>query len=177
MSLLEEVSERSYNSYFVDLFVRVSNALAITMYKRFGYAVYRRVLGYYSGEEDAFGACRVTCWRALGLMSACRLRICVCLSVCLSVCLCSCGVWFSSTSKIRYAESPATRPRQEVGDTHDAADNARRAGMVVGRRGRCKKKEKARVLLPGRLSFYTIHFLLLLFAFVLRSLLTSCQSS
>lgn len=57
MSLLEEVSERSYNANFVDLFVRVSNALAISMYKRFGYSVYRRVLGYYSGEEDAFGPC------------------------------------------------------------------------------------------------------------------------
>ena len=25
------------------------------MYKKFGYSVYRRVLGYYSGEEDAYG--------------------------------------------------------------------------------------------------------------------------
>jgi N-terminal acetyltransferase B complex catalytic subunit len=57
MALLEDVSERGYNAYFVDLFVRVSNALAISMYHRFGYSVYRRVLGYYSGEEDAFGAC------------------------------------------------------------------------------------------------------------------------
>lgn len=59
MNLLEEVSERAYNAYFVDLFVRVSNALAISMYKRFGYTVYRQVLGYYSGEEDAYGACVV----------------------------------------------------------------------------------------------------------------------
>lgn len=44
-----------YNSYFVDLFVRTSNALAIAMYRRLGYVVYRRVLDYYSGEEDAFG--------------------------------------------------------------------------------------------------------------------------
>ena len=36
--------------YFVDLFVRVSNDVAISMYKSFGYSVYRRVLGYYSGE-------------------------------------------------------------------------------------------------------------------------------
>ena len=37
--------------------MRVSNSLAIGMYEKFGYAVYRRVLGYYSGieEEDAFG--------------------------------------------------------------------------------------------------------------------------
>lgn len=47
---------RSYNGYFVDLYVRVSNAVAINMYRKFGYNVYRRVLGYYSGEEDAYGA-------------------------------------------------------------------------------------------------------------------------
>lgn len=51
----EQVSESVYNAYFVDLFVRVSNTLAISMYKTFGYSVYRRVIGYYSGEEDAFG--------------------------------------------------------------------------------------------------------------------------
>lgn len=55
MNLLEDVSDRTYNGYFVDLFVRVSNKLAILMYTRLGYTVYRRVLGYYSGEgEDAF---------------------------------------------------------------------------------------------------------------------------
>ena len=47
--------ENCYNSYFVDLFVRISNTLAIAMYRRLGYVVYRRVLDYYSGEEDAFG--------------------------------------------------------------------------------------------------------------------------
>jgi N-terminal acetyltransferase B complex catalytic subunit len=41
----------------VDLFVRVSNEVAVNMYKRLGYVVYRRVLDYYSGDpdEDAFG--------------------------------------------------------------------------------------------------------------------------
>lgn len=43
-----------YNAYFVDLFVRVSNSLAISMYHQLGYTIYRRVLDYYSGEEDAF---------------------------------------------------------------------------------------------------------------------------
>jgi N-terminal acetyltransferase B complex catalytic subunit len=57
MRYLEAVSEHTYNGYFVDLFVRVSNALAIHMYEIMGYSVYRRVLGYYSGEEDAFGVC------------------------------------------------------------------------------------------------------------------------
>ncbi|CAN0456137.1 unnamed protein product [Ectocarpus sp. 12 AP-2014] len=53
MDSLETVSENVYNAFFVDLFVRVSNTLAINMYNAFGYSVYRRVLGYYSGE-DAF---------------------------------------------------------------------------------------------------------------------------
>jgi N-terminal acetyltransferase B complex catalytic subunit len=54
MSHLEMGSERLYNAYFVDLFVRASNKLAQQMYERMQYVVYRRVLGYYSGEEDAF---------------------------------------------------------------------------------------------------------------------------
>ena len=37
---------------FVDLFVRVSNAVAITMYENLGYTVYRKVLQYYSGDKD-----------------------------------------------------------------------------------------------------------------------------
>lgn len=71
---LEEISEKTYNGYFVDLFVRMSNAVAvrgvtdalrplltecaqINMYKKFGYSVYRQVIGYYSGHqpEDAYG--------------------------------------------------------------------------------------------------------------------------
>ena len=43
--------------YFVDLFVRVSNEIATSMYTRLGYTVYRKVLEYYSGDpdEDAYG--------------------------------------------------------------------------------------------------------------------------
>ena len=46
-----------YDAYFVDLFVRKSNAVAIGMYEKFGYSIYRRVLDYYSGvdSEDAYG--------------------------------------------------------------------------------------------------------------------------
>lgn len=57
MALLEKVSEQPYDGYFVDLFVRRSNKVAIEMYKRFGYSIYRTVVEYYSGEttEDAFG--------------------------------------------------------------------------------------------------------------------------
>uniref|UniRef100_T1J415 N-alpha-acetyltransferase 20 n=1 Tax=Strigamia maritima TaxID=126957 RepID=T1J415_STRMM len=55
MSGLEEISEKKH-SFFVDLFVRVSNKVAIEMYKQLNYIVYRRVLEYYSGDpdEDAF---------------------------------------------------------------------------------------------------------------------------
>jgi N-terminal acetyltransferase B complex catalytic subunit len=49
--------------YFVDLFVRTTNRVAIGMYEQFGYSVYRRVKGYYHTgtggkkheDEDAFG--------------------------------------------------------------------------------------------------------------------------
>jgi len=54
MNHLESVSEQQYNASFVDLFVRASNDVAIGMYEGLGYTLYRRVLGYYSGEEDAF---------------------------------------------------------------------------------------------------------------------------
>lgn len=54
MRSLETTSDQVYRAYFVDLFVRCSNELAIGLYNRLGYSVYRRVLGYYSGEEDAF---------------------------------------------------------------------------------------------------------------------------
>ncbi|MFH4975955.1 hypothetical protein AB6A40_002664 [Gnathostoma spinigerum] len=55
MRALEDISEVK-NCYFVDLFVRVSNAVAINMYMSLGYVVFRRILDYYSGEneEDAF---------------------------------------------------------------------------------------------------------------------------
>lgn len=37
--------------------MRVSNAVAIGMYRKFGYSVYRRVKSYYAGaeDEDAYG--------------------------------------------------------------------------------------------------------------------------
>ncbi|KAI7868342.1 acyl-CoA N-acyltransferase [Spinellus fusiger] len=56
MNLLEEVSEKTYNGWFVDLYVRCSNAVAIGVYRKFGYSVYQRVRNYYSGvgNEDAF---------------------------------------------------------------------------------------------------------------------------
>ena len=52
----------------MDLFVRVSNQVAVDMYEHLGYTVYRRVLEYYSGEpdEDAFGQwCYWILWNLL----------------------------------------------------------------------------------------------------------------
>lgn len=64
VSRLELVSDNTYKGFFVDLYVRCNNALAINMYESFGYSVYRRVREYYGSlgvgkggrdEEDAFG--------------------------------------------------------------------------------------------------------------------------
>lgn len=39
-------ARRRYDGYFVDLYVRVSNTVAINMYKKFGYSIYRQVIAY-----------------------------------------------------------------------------------------------------------------------------------
>lgn len=54
MDHIERVSSEGYNAFFVDLFVRVSNTLALLMYSALQYTVFRQVLNYYSMEEDAF---------------------------------------------------------------------------------------------------------------------------
>ena len=51
MNFLEEVSEQK-KCYFVDLFVRVSNTVAVTMYSNLGYVVYRTIPNYYTGPPD-----------------------------------------------------------------------------------------------------------------------------
>ncbi|CAK5277104.1 unnamed protein product [Mycena citricolor] len=62
-TLLEFISEVGYNAYFVDLFVRCANTVAIDMYEGMGYSVWRRIREYYGSlgvgkgardEEDAF---------------------------------------------------------------------------------------------------------------------------
>jgi hypothetical protein len=74
LSISYSVSGNSYDGYFVDLFVRKSNSVAINMYKGFGYVVYRRVIGYYSGEEDALGKNR-TSWNLFkGVVFACLMH-------------------------------------------------------------------------------------------------------
>lgn len=54
MDFTETLSQDTYSCYFVDLFVRKTNTLAISMYKRMGYIVYRTILNYYGGNEDAY---------------------------------------------------------------------------------------------------------------------------
>ena len=61
MAELERITQDVAHGYFVDLFVRVSNEIAIGMYRGLGYSVFRRVVNYYSGDpggaedEDAYG--------------------------------------------------------------------------------------------------------------------------
>ena len=63
INLLELVSDEVYKGFFVDLYVRCNNSIAIDMYEGMGYSVYRRVREYYGNmagnggrdEEDAFG--------------------------------------------------------------------------------------------------------------------------
>ena len=54
MDDLERASDQEA-CFFVDLFVRKSNQVAITMYRKLGYEIYRTVLEYYSDDgEDAY---------------------------------------------------------------------------------------------------------------------------
>lgn len=50
----EQLSNDVHSCWFADLYVRVSNKVAIEMYKKRGYHIFRTVTGYYSGEEDAY---------------------------------------------------------------------------------------------------------------------------
>ena len=55
MKHLEDVSQDLHNCYFVDLYVRVSNKVAIDMYKRLNYIIYRQIIEYYSDNaEDGY---------------------------------------------------------------------------------------------------------------------------
>jgi N-terminal acetyltransferase B complex catalytic subunit len=44
-----------HKGYFVDLFVRASNKVAIEMYEKLGYSIYRTVNKYYSSSIDSSG--------------------------------------------------------------------------------------------------------------------------
>ena len=43
MDFLEYVSTKIHNSYYVDLFVRSTNTVAINMYKKLGYDIYQSI--------------------------------------------------------------------------------------------------------------------------------------
>lgn len=52
-----------HHTFFVDLFVKVTNPVALQLYEKLGYSVFRRVIGYYArqyptekiaSDEDAF---------------------------------------------------------------------------------------------------------------------------
>lgn len=50
---LEYITDsKPHETNFIDLFVKVNNTLAIKMYEKLGYSVYRRVVGYYGGEYE-----------------------------------------------------------------------------------------------------------------------------
>lgn len=55
MHTLEDTSDIK-KCYFVDLFVRMSNRVAVAMYKALGYIVFRTIKEYYTGppDEDAY---------------------------------------------------------------------------------------------------------------------------
>ncbi|KAJ9665481.1 N-alpha-acetyltransferase 20 [Coniosporium apollinis] len=42
------------DAWFVDLFVRAENKVAQELYRKMGYSVYRRIVGYYNDDADAF---------------------------------------------------------------------------------------------------------------------------
>ncbi|KAI9677958.1 MAG: N-terminal acetyltransferase [Bathelium mastoideum] len=49
-----ETAADAQDAWFVDLFVRVDNEVAIGFYKKLGYSVFRRIPGYYNDKDDAF---------------------------------------------------------------------------------------------------------------------------
>nr|CEL68446.1 TPA: Ard1-prov protein, related [Neospora caninum Liverpool] len=53
MAFLEDISEKKFKCYYVDLYVRVSNTVAVNFYRELGYRVWKTEKGYYSGQEDA----------------------------------------------------------------------------------------------------------------------------
>ena len=47
MNYLEDITDKTHDAWFVDLFVKPSNAIAVGFYRKIGYEVYRTVTGYY----------------------------------------------------------------------------------------------------------------------------------
>lgn len=52
---LETITDsRPHEVNFIDLFVKCNNSLALMLYEKLGYSVYRRVVGYYNSNEDGY---------------------------------------------------------------------------------------------------------------------------
>ena len=112
---------RRHRAYFVDLFVRKSNAVAVDFYKKLGYVVYRTVLDYYSGEnpEDAYGTRSPACWARRQQGATPKMRL-----------VCVPPPTLPPHSSLRHAEIALTRP----GQGNNAAPRQRRATMGAGKR-------------------------------------------
>ncbi|KAK8813362.1 hypothetical protein WA158_002954 [Blastocystis sp. Blastoise] len=54
MDFMEDISENVDDAWFMDLFVRTDNKLAVGLYKKLDYSVYRHILKYYSNINDAY---------------------------------------------------------------------------------------------------------------------------
>ena len=65
MKLIEDISElvqelfvavfHRDDAFFVDLYVRTDNYLAVSLYNKLKYSVYRHILEFYSANYDAYG--------------------------------------------------------------------------------------------------------------------------
>ncbi|KAL3235107.1 hypothetical protein RNJ44_02895 [Nakaseomyces bracarensis] len=52
---LEAITDtKPHDVNFIDLFVKCNNDLAIKLYEKLGYSVYRRVIGYYNSPQDGY---------------------------------------------------------------------------------------------------------------------------
>lgn len=52
---LEAITDsKPHEVNFIDLFVKCNNNLAIKLYEKLGYSVYRRVVGYYNSSDDGY---------------------------------------------------------------------------------------------------------------------------
>ena len=56
MNYLEEVTDKRHHGWFVDLFVKPSNNIAVGFYRKIGYEVYRCLVGWAGVHAIAFSA-------------------------------------------------------------------------------------------------------------------------
>ncbi len=72
MLIVAVVANASFriNGFYVSLYVRVSNAVAINFYKKLGYKIHRHIIGYYAGDdkEDGYGSLCLTDYAEFALV-------------------------------------------------------------------------------------------------------------